>query len=169
MEAAVRLHIISGVSRKSDLFLNFERMWREMDELMGEPWGGEGSRRARLQSGVSPHVDVYYCDRDEPRAVVLIELAGVDADSVSLEVAGRELIVSGERAIQETQGRVYQQVEIETGKFRRVVELGADVAPDRAQASYDDGILRVELPLRTGQVTTRVPIESGEEPGLDGD
>jgi HSP20 family protein len=156
------------VSRKSDLFLNLERMWREMDELMGEPWAGEGRTRvSRQQSGFSPRVDVYYCNREEPRAVVLVELAGVDADSVSLEVAGRELIVSGERAIQETEGRVYQQVEIEAGAFRRIVELGADVVADRAQASYDDGILRVELPLRTAQATTRVPIEGGE--ANDGD
>ena len=79
---------------------------------------------------------------------------------MNLEIAGRELIVSGERATQETAGRLYQQMEIEAGPFRRVIELGADVEADRAQASYNDGILRVELPLRTGQVTTRVEIES---------
>jgi HSP20 family protein len=153
------------VSRKSDLFLNFERMWREMDELMQEPWGREAgwSRASRPHAGFSPRVDVYYCDREEPRAVVLVELAGIDSDSVSLEVAGRELVVSGERAVQETEGRVYQQLEIETGAFRRVIELGADVVAERAQASYEDGVLRVELPLRTGQVTTRVPIEGGED------
>ena len=153
------------MSRKSDLFLNFERMWREMDELMGEPWGGEGRGRAsRLQAAFSPRVDVYYCERgDEPRAVVLVELAGVDADSVSLEVTGRELIITGERAIQETEGRVYQQVEIEAGAFRRAVELGADVAADRARASYDDGILRVELPLRTAEAATNVPIEGADD------
>ena len=140
--------------------LNLERMWREMEELLGDPFAEiRWNRAKRAQPGFSPRVDVYYCDRGEPRAVVVAELPGVDADSVTLEVSGRELIVSGERAVQETEGRVYQQVEIEAGQFRRVVELGADVVADRAQASYDDGILRVELPLRTAQVTTRVPIE----------
>ena len=84
--------------------------------------------------------------------------AGVDIDTVSLEVAGRELVISGERPLRETGGRLYQQVEIEAGPFRRVVELGTDVVADRARASYDDGVLRVELPL-AGQVTRRVPIE----------
>ncbi len=149
------------MNRKSDLFLNFERMWREMDELLGEPWTGDAGRgrASRLAAGFSPRVDVYYCDREQPRAVVLVELAGIDADSVILEVSGRDLIVSGERAVQETVGRVYQQVEIEAGAFRRVIELGADVIAEQAQASYDDGILRVELPLRDAQVTTRVEIE----------
>src|SRR5687768_7138972 len=128
------------MSGKSDLFLNFERMWREMDELLREPWAAESGwgRASRHQAGFSPRVDVYYGDREEPRAVVLVDLAGIDSESVSLEVAGRELVLSGERAVQETEGRVYQQLEIETGPFRRVVELGAEVVAERAQASYDD-------------------------------
>ena len=100
---------------------------------------------------------VYYAE-DPARAVVIAELPGIDADHLSLEIQGRELVLSGRRLAGESEGRVYQQVEIEAGPFRRVVELGADVVAERARASYEDGILRVELPL-AGQVTRRVPIE----------
>ena len=140
-----------------DLRVNFERMWREIDELVGDPFAEQWSRLARAQSAFSPRVDVYYCG-EEPRAVVMVDIAGVEIDSVSLELAGRELVITGERVVPETEGRVYQQVEIETGPFRRAVEIGADVVADRARASYEDGILRVELPL-AGQVTRRVPID----------
>jgi HSP20 family protein len=143
-----------------DLRVNFERMWREMDELMGAPLGEAWAGQMRGQQGFSPRVDVYYCGA-EPRAVVKAELAGVDIDTVSLEVAGRELVITGERPVAETEGRVYQQVEIEAGPFRRVVELGADVVAEHAKASYDDGILRVELPL-AGKVTRQVPIDQRE-------
>ena len=90
---------------------------------------------------------------------LVLSLLGRTPDA--LEVAGRELVISGERPLRETGGRLYQQVEIEVGPFRRVVELGADVVADSAKASYDDGVLRVELPL-AGQVTRRVPIEPKE-------
>src|SRR5687767_10642551 len=143
-----------------DLRVNFERMWREMDELLGDPFGEQRSRLHRAQSGFSPRVDVYYSG-EPPRAVVKAELAGVDIETVSLELAGRELVITGERPVAETEGRVYQQVEIEAGPFRRVVELGTDVVAEQARASYDDGILRVELPL-AGQVTRQVPIRSEE-------
>jgi HSP20 family protein len=143
-----------------DLRVNFERMWREMDELLGSPLSEQWARQSRRPQGFQPRVDVYYCG-DEGRAVVKAELAGVDIDSVSLEVAGRDLVITGERPVAETEGRVYQQVEIEAGPFRRVVELGRDVVAERASASYDDGILRVELPL-AGTVTRRVPIETDE-------
>lgn len=154
-----------------DLLLNFERMWREMDELMGDPWQERGWSRQQRVTGFSPRVDVYYCasrnddGSEESLAVVKVELAGVQLETIGLEVSGRELVISGERPVQETEGRVYQQLEIEAGPFKRVVELGAEVVADRAKASYDDGILRVELPLRAvGEITRRVPIEGvGED------
>lgn len=149
--------------RDRDLLVNFERMWREMDELLGSSGPRRAGRRSRVQTGFTPRVDVYYCG-DEPRAVVKVELAGVDPESVGLEVSGRDLVLTGERPVQETEGRVYQQLEIEAGAFRRVIELGADVVAEQARATYEDGILRVELPLRRpGESTRRVPIETPDE------
>ena len=152
------------MARQRDLLLNFERVRREMDELFGDVWGEAGRWRGRAQAGFSLRVDVYYCDADEPKAIVKAELAGVKLESVNLEIAGRELVISGERPVQETEGRVYQQVEIEAGPFRRTVRLNADVVAEAARATYDDGVLRVELPLRQpGEVSRRVPIEPGGE------
>ncbi len=103
-------------------------------------------------------MDVYYCGEPQ-RAVVKVDLAGVNLDKVGIEVSGRHLAVVGERPVQETEGRVYQQVEIPSGPFRRIVELQVDVDPDGARATYEDGVLRVELPLRDPAETTRqVPI-----------
>jgi len=150
------------VARDRDLLVNFERMRREMDELFGSVWGAGGPLSRRPQTGFSPRVDVYYCG-EPPKAIVKVDLAGVSLDSIGLEVVGRDLVISGERPIQETEGRVYQQVEIQAGPFRRVIELNADPVAAEARATYDDGILRVELPLRARAATSRsVPIETGE-------
>ncbi len=150
--------------RQRDLLVNFERMWREMDELMGVPFAQARSRGARAQRGFSPRVDVSYCRGEQgPRAIVVAELAGVGIESVSLAVTGRELVISGERAVDRAEGQVYQQLEIEAGPFRRAVELGAEVDADEARATYEDGILRVELPLRTVTRASRsVPIGPGD-------
>jgi HSP20 family protein len=128
-----------------DLFANFERMRREMDELFGDVF--DRALGPRNRGGFSPAVDVFY-EGDPPRAVVHAELAGIDPDRVALEIRGKELVLAGSRAAGEAEGRAYQQVEIGTGAFRRVVSLGVEVHADRARATYRDGILRVELPLR---------------------
>ena len=91
--------------------------------------------------------------------MVKVDLAGVSLDAIGIEVSGRQLTIVGERPVQEMEGRVYQQVEIPSGQFRSVVELQVDVDPDRAKASYEDGVLRVDLPLRDpAESTRRVPI-----------
>jgi HSP20 family protein len=133
-----------------DLFANFERMRREMEELL--------PRRA----GFTPAVDVYY-EGNPPRAVVRVELAGIDPDVVTLEVRGRELVISGQRAAESADERVYQQLEIEHGPFRRAVSLGAEVEADRADARYEDGMLIVELPLARPGRPRKVPIRGTQQ------
>jgi HSP20 family protein len=119
---------------------------------------------ARRHGGFSPAVDVYYVS-DPPRAVVRAELAGIDPAAISLEVRGRELIISGRRPADTGEDRVYQQLEVEHGPFRRVVELGADVDPDAARADYEDGMLIVELPLLPPRRPRTVPIDASRREG----
>jgi HSP20 family protein len=144
------------VSSQRDLFANFERMRREIDALFGDVFERKAGLRA---GGFSPSVDVYYVD-DPPRAVVKADLAGIDIQDVGLEIRGRQLLIAGERRPADAAGRLYQQIEIEHGLFRRVVELGAEVAADEARASYEDGMLEVEIPLaRPDQTVRRVRID----------
>jgi HSP20 family protein len=122
----------------------------------------ERAGMTRRQGGFSPAVDVVYAD-EPPRAIVTAELAGVDTSELDLEIQGRKLILSGRRGPAAVEGDVYQQVEIERGYFRRVVELGAEVDAGQAKARYEDGMLRVELPLVRGMSAARVvPVESIE-------
>ena len=141
-----------------DLFANFERMRREMDEVFGDVFDRTGLAPTR-RGGFSPAVDVFYAG-DPPRAVVQAELAGIDPDELTLEIEGRELVIAGHRRPDDAEGRLYQQLEIDFGPFRRVIPLGAEVIPDQARATYTDGILRIELPLARPEVRSRsVPIE----------
>jgi HSP20 family protein len=140
-----------------DLFADFARMRREMDSMLGDAWG-RTRYVSRRSSGFSPNVDVYYCG-DPQRAVVKVDLSGVSLKEIGIEVSGRHLAIVGQRPVQETEGRVYQQLEIPTGPFRRVIELQVEVDAEKASATYEDGVLRIELPLRDPEETTRrVPI-----------
>jgi len=155
------------MARERDLFANFERMRREMDELFGDVFGNVGLTSRR--TGFSPAVDVFYADAP-PRAVVHAELAGIDAGDLGLEIQGRSLTLTGHRREADAEARVYQQLEIEHGPFRRTIELGAEVVAEQAQATYQDGILRVELPLSDPQAHVRsVPIERGGTPSPEGE
>ncbi|MCA1656652.1 MAG: Hsp20/alpha crystallin family protein [Actinobacteria bacterium] len=150
------------MASERDLFANFERMRREIDELFGDVFDRPLAHRRRV--GFSPAVDVSYSE-DPPRAIVTAALAGIRLEDLELEVQGRELVICGQRRPGAAEDVVYQQVEIEHGPFRRVIGLGADVVVEATQATYEDGILRVELPLRRPEPRLRsVPIEIATRP-----
>ena len=147
------------VASDRDLFANFERMQREIDELFGDVFERTGLAPRRT---FTPEVDVYYCGKP-PHAIVKVAIAGIDPDDIALEIRGREVMIAGERRPQEAEGRLYQQIEIAHGPFKRVVELSAEVDAERASASYEDGILRIDIPLvQSEESTRRIPIEGGE-------
>lgn len=144
--------------RDDDIFANFERMRRQLDELFGQSWERVGVTAGKRR-GFSPRVDVYYCGDDPPRAVVTADLAGIAIEDVALEIQGRRLVISGERVQGEESHRLYQQIEIEQGRFRRVIELGADVVADAARATYEDGLLRIEMPLAEPEKIRLTPVK----------
>jgi HSP20 family protein len=150
------------VPSERDLFANFERMRREMDELFGDVL--ERRLTPRRHGGFMPAVDVYYAG-DPPRAVVRADLAGIDPHDIELQIRGRELVLSGQRRPQHGDERVYQQLEIEHGPFRRVVSLGAEVDAEAARAIYENGMLIVELPIRADQVARTVTIRPAGQAG----
>jgi HSP20 family protein len=79
---------------------------------------------------------------------LLLELPGVDPAAVRIVAVGTTLVVSGvrERPHHPTAAR-YHQVEIEYGPFERRIELGEDVDTETAAATYEAGMLRLEVPL----------------------
>lgn len=141
-----------------DLFANFDRMRREIDELFGDVFDRPLPHRRR--GAFSPPVDVAYAE-DPPRAIVTAALSGIGVEDLEIEVQGAELVISGQRRPAAAEGMVYQQIEIQHGPFRRVIALGAEVIAEDTKASYEDGMLVVELPLALAQRRSRsVPIEA---------
>jgi HSP20 family protein len=84
---------------------------------------------------------------DEQRVVVRLEVPGMDKNDLDIEVEGDALIVRGEKRFERenSEGR-YRVLQCAYGSFRRVVPLPVTVVADKAQASYRNGVLRVELP-----------------------
>ena len=88
----------SGSARmppERDLFANFERMRREMDELFGDVFHRSGIA-PRKRAGFSPRSTSPTPTTRRARSSTA-ELAGIDADRLGLEIQGRELVLSGER------------------------------------------------------------------------
>jgi HSP20 family protein len=100
-----------------------------------------------MRRGFQPQCDCYRTD-DPPELHVLLELPGIDPDAVQIEASGTTLVVSGVRERPHPAGARYHQVEIEYGVFERRIELAEDVDTDAVTATYEAGMLQLEVPLR---------------------
>ena len=132
-----------------------DKLQEEIEELFADLW--QVPRFSGIRHGYRPNVDCFHTD--DPHALtVVVELPGVDPQSVQIVVGERVLLISGERKRPKVQGRVYQQMEIETGAFQRQVRLLEDVDPERARASFENGVLTIELPVVEHPATGRIVI-----------
>jgi HSP20 family protein len=132
-----------------------DKLQEEIEELFADLW--QVPRFSGIRHGFRPNVDCFHTD--DPHALtVLVELPGVDPGSVRIVAGDRVLLVTGERKRPKVPGRVYQQMEIESGPFQRQVRLVEDVDPERARASFDNGVLTIELPVVEQPPTGRIVI-----------
>jgi HSP20 family protein len=121
-----------------------QNLHAEIEELFSELW--HVPRFAGMRRGFRPMVDSYRTD-DPPQLTVIVEVPGIEPKSLGIVVTERMLAVSGERVRDRSDGRVYQQMEIEYGPFSRQIRLSEDVDPDDATARYEHGILTISLPV----------------------
>ena len=123
---------------------DIDRLQGEIEELFADLW--QVPRFAGIRHGFRPAVDCYVTE-DPHQLNLLVELAGVEPESIEIVVEGQTLRLVGERARPRIGGQVYQQAEIEYGRFERRIPLGHDVVAASASATYEAGMLRVTLPI----------------------
>jgi HSP20 family protein len=116
----------------------------EIQELFADLWQVPGF--AGMRRGFRPQCDCFRTD-DPPTLHVVVELPGIDPESVEVSAADRTLTISGTRERPKVPGARYHSMEIEYGTFQRRLELGDDVDASRAKASYERGMLRLVLPV----------------------
>jgi HSP20 family molecular chaperone IbpA len=123
---------------------DIDRLQGEIEELFADLW--QVPRFSGMRDGFRPAVDCFFTD-DPPQFVVVVELAGVDPETIELAVEERALTISGSRTRPRVPGQVYQQAEIEYGRFQRRLPLERDIDTDAAGAAYEAGLLTITLPF----------------------
>jgi len=90
---------------------------------------------------------------------------GVDEQSISVTVHDDTLAVEGELKFQAPQGARVVWQEFAPVKFRRSLRLGSVVDPQRVEASYNNGVLLVNMPKAEHARPRQVEVHMGEASG----
>jgi HSP20 family protein len=123
---------------------DIDRLQDEVEELFADLW--QVPRFTGVRRSFRPAADCFVTD-DPPQLVVVVELAGVEPASIEVAIEGTTLTIAGHRSRPRVAGQVYQQAEIEYGRFERRLQLERSVDASAATASYEAGMLQLTLPL----------------------
>lgn len=111
----------------------------------GETWGSD-RLRLLVEPRWRPDADAY---ETATTIEVVVDLAGIDEEDFEVQLFEDALVVEGTRRLPSCQaGAIYQAAAIRQGPFRVELPLPAPVDPDRVEAQYDRGLLRITLPKR---------------------
>ena len=130
--------------------------WRaEMEDLFNDFWGDRGdiwSLRAQ-----APSVDLAETDAE---VEVKIDLPGVQADQIDVQLNGDMLTVSGSREEEkEEKNKTFHRVERRSGNFSQSVRLPCAVQEEGVTAKFNAGVLSVKLPKSDEAKTRRIPVD----------
>ncbi len=85
--------------------------------------------------------------RRKDEVLFRFDLPGVDTESIDVTVDRGVLTVSAKRSEETTEGENPVRRERVRGSFTRRVYLGDTLDSDKIEATYNDGVLAIRLPL----------------------
>jgi len=117
------------------------RVQSELDRLFnGFLAGGD---RNHPVPGVFPSMNLY---ADDKKVTLRYEMPGVPLEKVEITITGDTLTVKGERDLgQSSKEMSFHRRERRGGYFNRTVNLPFEVDPEKAAASYKNGVLEVVI------------------------
>lgn len=114
-----------------------------------------------------PAADVVLTDED---VTVVMDVPGLKADDIDLELRDDILTVRGERPMPQTDEhdtrRVWQRLERAHGTFERTLRLPRGLDPDAITASLTDGVLTLRIAKPESRKPRRIEISTDAAPGV---
>ena len=111
----------------------------------------------RGEKSWAPAFDI---SENEKGYTVRAELPGIDEKDLEVTISDGMLSVKGEKK-QETEekGETYHRIERSYGSFHRSFRIPDAVEADKVDATYKDGILKLDIPKATGSKVKKITIK----------
>jgi HSP20 family protein len=133
-----------------DPWYEMRRLQRDLETLFDRSIGRRG--------GVVEDYPPVNITRTPDGLVVEALCPGVDRATLDLTLVGDALTVRGERRAESIPDNRYRRRERQVGPFTRTIKVGDRFDPDRVEAAYRDGVLRIALSRATPAGARKITI-----------
>jgi HSP20 family protein len=129
-------------------------------ENFADVTGATGKEQLAFGS-FAPAVDVY---EDDHNLVLKLEVPGVNEEDLNVTLENNTLTVSGERKLEkEEKEENFHRIERRYGSFTRSFRLPNTVDPEKVEAGYNKGILKISLAKRAEARPKQIKVGMGEK------
>lgn len=126
--------------------------FRDIEQFLSEAWPPAASG-----FGWDLAVDVY---EEKDKVIATMNVPGIDPDKVAVSFNDEQhLRIAGARQEQRTEEKNYYSREIRHGSFERLVRLPTPVDQNKAEATYESGVLKITAPKKKESVVDKVKIK----------
>jgi len=132
------------MQRFSDPFTAMLALQRALDARRESEWMGRGT----AGTGGYPPINIFQQGDD---FVAIVELPGVEKDSLNLEAKESTIRISGEKTVGYDERASVHRRERVFGVFDRTISLPVEIDPDAIRAEYRDGVLALFIPRAASQ------------------
>jgi HSP20 family protein len=116
-----------------------------------------GEKDVQTPASFAPPVDIY---EDEHKIVLKLEVPGMKQEELDVRVENNTLSVQGERKLEkEEKEENFHRIERRFGTFYRAFSLPTTVDSANVKASYDSGVLKVELNKKAESKPRQIKID----------
>lgn len=133
--------------------------WKDLESQMNRILGEVGEAFGPVQQAWAPAVDF----RESEEAYTLeADVPGLKKEDIRLEILEDRVTISGERKHEaEKEGEGYRRIERSSGRFERSFRIPEGFDAEGAEATFEDGVLRVTLPKREADKPRLVEVKAG--------
>jgi HSP20 family protein len=100
--------------------------------------------------------------------IVHMDLPGVGPETIDVAVENQVLTVGAERRFEPHEGDEFFVSERPQGRFSRQIRLGSTIDPDNIEASYEDGVLTLTLPVSERAKPRQIQVGRGGRSQIEG-
>jgi len=105
----------------------------------------------------NPRVDIYEKDN---KLVIEAEIPGAKKEDVEVKIKDNSVVIRGEvKKEEEEKEKTYYRAERFHGVFERVIPLPVEVKVDEAKASFENGVLKIEIPKAVEEKEVKVEVK----------
>lgn len=149
--------------RRNSNMTPYHNLQQAMNHLFDDFWNpmdGAFFRDLDSRSNFIPSCDI---EETKDNYLYTFDIPGMRKEDIKVEVLNNMLTISGERKSEQKDKNNSRYMERSYGQFQRSMSLPSTVNAEKVEATYEDGVLSIQIPKEETEKPRQITVGSGKK------